>query len=595
MPGIVGIISQNPPAECSARARQMLDRLRNEQFYKSAAKSIPELGIYAGSVWIDGARDGIFSDENGGVHLVFSGECFVGSEIATGDKIIQLYKKEGGRFEEELNGLFCGVLIDSRSRKIILFNDRYGIQRIYFHERDGNFYFASEAKALLKILPDLQKFNLDGLTDYLTFGCTLNWKTLYRGIELVPGGSIWCFENGKLRKENYFTPQTWETQTPLPPAEFENQFQETFRRILPRYFDSSARVGIALTGGLDTRMIMACRPYTNGHATSYTFTGNSGRTLDDKIAARIAATSKLEHRLLRLDEDFFSNFGTNADKTVFATDGCAGIFNSHELYLNGKAREFAPLRLTGNFGSEILRSVSTFKQIPLAPELFSADWRPRVRTRAQSAVLDKTNPITFAAFKEVPWHLYGNLAAGRSQLGFRSPYLDNELVALAFRTPAQCIKSSLPCFNLVRANSPELSEIPTDQGFAGNNSGLRFVTRRAVAGITCKLDYYTVAGLPRPLSPLTPIFKPVVEKLKIAGMHKFLRYSVWFRNELARYVRDVLSSQSVRGNELWNPEFIDQLATTHMSGRRDYSAEINTVMTVEAIERLLIRNTSADV
>ena len=597
MPGIVGIISPNPPPECRARTQQMIATLQSEKFYKSAAQSVPEMGAYAGCVWIEDSPGGAFRDESQNILLTFSGECFLDFELVTGSKMIQLYKEEGEHFPAKLNGLFCGLLIDKARGKIILFNDRYGIQRVYFHAQDGHFYFASEARALLRILPELREFDPDGLTDFLTFGSALNWKTLFRGIEVTPGASLWTFENGKLRKEHYFSAEAWETFPPLAPAEFEDRFRQTFRRILPRYFNSSAKVGIALTGGLDTRMIIACRPQNNGHITCYTFSGNNGQTQDDKIAARVAAASHLEHNLLRLDPGFFSNFGDHADKTIFATDGCAGIFSTHEIYFNRKARELAPVRLTGNYGSEILRGHSTLKPTPVSPHLFSADWRPRVSARAESLSFERTqtHPVTIAAFKEVPWHLYGNLAAGCSQLQFRSPYLDNELVALAFQTPNPLRKSSLPSCSLIRESNFPLSEIPTDRGFGGSNSGLRFMTRRAFAEVTFKLDYYTVAGLPAPFSTLNSIYKPVLETLKIAGMHKFLRYSAWFRNELAGYVRDVLSSPRVRGNGFWNPEFIDRLAASHISGRRDYSAEINAVMSVEAIERLLLRDLSREI
>ena len=58
---------------------------------------------------------------------------------------------------------------------------------------------------------------------------------------------------------------------------------------------SASGNGIALTGGLDTRMIMACRPQNTGDQTCYTFAGERGETLDDKIAARIAAACGLDH------------------------------------------------------------------------------------------------------------------------------------------------------------------------------------------------------------------------------------------------------------------------------------------------------------
>ncbi len=590
MPGIVGIICSSGNPECPALVNAMLTTMKHENFYRTAKHSAPEMNTFAGFTGFEDSTDGIFSDESGDVSVIFSGECFVGSEIVSGNKLIQLYKNEGPQFIEKLNGLFCGLLIDKQRQKILLFNDRYGIQRIYFHERNGAFYFASEAKALLRVLPEQRQFNPEGVADFLTFGCTLDWKTLYKGIETLPGASVWSFKNGHCRKEKYFSQETWESQPQLAAKEFENRFQETFKRILPRYFEAP-KIGIALTGGLDTRMIMACRPQNNGHTTSYTFTGDNGQTLDDKIAARVAATSHLEHNVLRLDTDFFSDFASQVDKTVFITDGSAGVFNAHEIYFNHKAQQLAPVRLTGNYGSEILRSTSTFKQVPLAPELFNPDWRAKITERAQILTTHKAQPLTFAAFKEIPWNLFGNLEAGRSQLRFRSPYLDNELVALAFQAPEEVRRSSLPSFRLVRANDRTLSEIPTDRGFAGDNTGLKFWYRRLFAETTFKLDYYNNEGLPSLLAPFDPVFKYTASRLGILGLHKFLRYRSWFRKELAGYIQESFSNLQKSLGDFWNPDFVKRMANEHIGGQKNYSLEINTILSLDAVDRLLLRAT----
>ena len=131
-------------------------------------------------------------------------------------------------------------------------------------------------------------------------------------------------------------------------------------------------------------MIMACRPQNNHNQTSYTFAGETGITLDDKIAARVAEACGLEHRLLRLQPDFFSNFAAHADKTVFATDGCFGISGAHEIYFNRQARELATTRLTGNYGSEVFRGISTFKPLGLLAELFNPDLRRQISSNAKS-------------------------------------------------------------------------------------------------------------------------------------------------------------------------------------------------------------------
>lgn len=589
MPGIIGIINRAPVAPPSHLVNAMVSVMSYEEFYESGTWFAPEAGIGGGFVGFKESNDGIFSDASGNIVLIFSGECFVSGGIATGDKLIRTYEDEGEKMLEQLNGLFCGLLIDKKRKKTLLFNDRYGMRRIYYHESADKFYFASEAKALLRILPELREFNPEGVADYLSFGCTLEWKTLFRGIEILPGGSAWTFENGHCAKGKYFSPEMWEARPELTADEYETALPETFKKILPRYFESHSKTGIALTGGLDTRMIMACRPQNIGLTTSYTFSGNNGQTLDDRIAARVAAAANLQHKLVRLESDFFGDFPNYADKTVFSTDGCAGICNSHEIYFNRRARELAPVRLTGNYGSEIMRGISWFKPLSLSPRLFKPAWRPIVQSRGARLVDHRTQPMTFAAFKEVPWNLYGNLCAGWSQLQFRTPYLDNELVSLAYQAPESVRKSSRLPLHIVSANNALLSQIPTDRGYANGNSGPKFLARRIFAEVTFKLDYYNNEGFPNALAPLEPIFKIAGARLGLVGLHKFLHYRSWFQNEFAHYVRDTVAASRLRLDEFFDPDFLATMAEEHIAKKRNYSLEINAVMTLEAVERLLFR------
>ena len=509
---------------------------------------------------------------------------------ASGEWLVHLYEAEGIRVFERLNGLFSGLLIDKRLNKAFLFNDRYGMERIYFYETDDGLYFSSEAKALLRIFPECRAFDEQGVAQFLAFGCTLEHRTLFRGIQTLPGGSLWSFENGKCEKGHYFSPQTWESQPILAERAFEAQFQATLERILPRYFKSPSRIGISLTGGLDTRMIMACRPQAESEPVCYTFSGKDRRTLDDRLAARVAKACNLEHHILSLGPEFFSDFSSYADRAVHVTDGTFGVLGAHEIYLNAQARQLAPVRLTGNFGGEVLRGVSTFKPTGLSANLLRPEFRPLVAAAEINLSNDRRHPVTSAAFREIPWKLFGSVAAGRSQVTFRTPYLDNELVALAYQAPERLRQSSLPASRFVKANSAALSDIPTDRGFAGNNSGLEFLFRRAFAEVTFKVDYYNTEGLPRLLSPFDPVLRRISSGLGILGLHKYLPYRHWLRTGLAGYLKDKLADAQTRQMPFWNPDFLKNMATEHISGRKNYTREINVVLTLEAVERLLFRD-----
>src|SRR5882762_5104932 len=323
MPGIVGIISRRSPPECEGLVESMVDSMKHERFYTSGTYAAPKMGVYCGWVALKGssATDQPFLSNRQDIALILAGEC-------PGDSpggLLNLYEKEEDQFFGKLNGLFSGLVIDSSRNQAFLFNDRYGGERIYWHKTRDAFYFASEAKALLQILPELRGFDPAGVAQFCAFGCTFNWKTLFRDVHLLPGGSVYTFKEGTCSKRQYFDSKNWESLPVLSIDSFEAKFEETFKRILPRYFESSLKIAISLTGGLDTRMIMACGPLHPGSPLSYTFTGRKGETLDDRIAGQVAEACQLSHRLVRLNHAFFSDFAYHADRGVYLTDGCLGI------------------------------------------------------------------------------------------------------------------------------------------------------------------------------------------------------------------------------------------------------------------------------
>jgi asparagine synthase (glutamine-hydrolysing) len=581
----------------------MLSTLDREEFYSSGTCCAPDLGVYAG--WV-AHKDSFaaaqpFRSGDGQVIILLAGECFAdltanpgtesfGLRRDIGTWLVDLYEDAGQQMFERLNGLFSGLVIDKRRGKVFLFNDRYGTERIYWHETSDAFYFASEAKALLRVLPELREFDPQGVAQFLTFGCTLNWRTLFRGVEILPGGSRWSFQERTSKKERYFDNRTWEALPSLSPESFQKEFDETFKRILPRYFQSDSSLGIALTGGLDTRMILACKPENIESPVSYTFTGETGETFDDRVAAEVARACGLEHQLLRLRRGFFTDFASHADETVYVTDGSFGVIGAHEIYFNRQARQLAPLRLTGLFGSEILRGVSYFK--PSAPPigLLNPEFAPVVDAVARDSAADQIHPVTSAAFRMIPWNLFGSMAANRSQVVLRSPYLDNELVALAYQTPPAQRKSPKAALRLIKDNNPLLGRIPTDRLIEDRDTRFPRNFRRLLRETGFKLDYYHNEGMPHWLCRFSPILDAVDARVRILGHHKFLHYRSWFRNELAPYLVQVLTDPRTQETPFFERSFLEHMAKAHTHGHGNYVLSINAVLTLEAVERLLFRD-----
>src|SRR5215469_16145680 len=262
MPGIVGLITKAPPQQAEAELLRMLGTLRHESFYVVGTWVDENLGVYVG--WA--ARQNSFAakmplrNEQDDVVLVFSGEDFPAADAksrlkerghafeSNGPDYLVHIAEENPDFPRVLNGRFHGLLVDRRAGTALLFNDRYGIDRIYYHEGREAFYFAAEAKAILEVRPELRTADLRGLAELVGCGCVLENRTVFQGISVLPPGSAWTLRQGALQqKRSYFQPGEWERQEPLELEPFYSQLSSVFAQNLPRYFNSAQPIGMSLT------------------------------------------------------------------------------------------------------------------------------------------------------------------------------------------------------------------------------------------------------------------------------------------------------------------------------------------------------------
>jgi asparagine synthase (glutamine-hydrolysing) len=589
MPGIVGIFEKSPGLHSERLVRTMLESLKHEPSYQFGLYSVPGMHCTLGWVAHPGTHAAKLSSvaSNRRLGCVCSGEWY-GTYGDESEWLAEVYRCTADTFPATLNGVFSGVLVDAAARRALLFNDRFGLDRLYVYEDADRFYFASEAKALLAVLPATRAFDESAVAELIAFGCPLECKTIFRGIRLLEGGSRVTFEDRRLRIGCYFEPKEWEALPVLPDAEFESRFQETFKRILPRYCNGTSELGISLTGGLDTRMIMACLPPAPPKQVSYTFAGVSGETRDDRLAATVASLCGLPHRPLRLGDEFFADHRVFVDRTVYVTDGCAGAMTAHEIYLNSSARSLAPVRLTGNFGSEVLRGVSTLKPRKLSTEIFQSDFQSIVRATEAERSTATPHPVTFAAFKDIPWRLFGTLAAAKSQITFRTPYLDNEIVALGYQASPLLRQSAGPSTRLIGAMNRKLADVPTDRSVLDRRWPVLNVMPRLIAEVTFKLDYLYTEGLPATASWFDSI-AGVFKATGMLGQHKFLNYRRWYRTVLARYISEVTGDPRIRRVPFFNPRVVATMAKDHIEGRRNYVRELDAVLMLEAADRLLLK------
>jgi asparagine synthase (glutamine-hydrolysing) len=375
----------------------------------------------------------------------------------------------------------------------------------------------------------------------------------------------------------------------MQPDEFSSALAETLATTLPRYVAGDQAIGFSITGGLDTRMILAALPASRRNIRCYTFGGLSGETLDQQIGRNVAGLCGLEHQSLRITRHWLESFPEYVDRTVWITDGAAGATTAHEIFLTGLGRALGLVRLTGNFGSEVLRGMSTLK--PWAPSqgFIAREFEPPYA--AAKAPLADLHPISRAVFGEVPYHLFGPLAAGRSQVAFRTPYMDNDVVSLAYRSPDAGTISPRASLEAIDRLKPQLARIPTDRGVSLRSGGIRAAAIGALEAVRFKLDYLDKEGLPGHLRLLDPLLA-LLRRTPMLGKHKYLSYRTWFQRELYGYLSTAVTGTTALG-EYIDITALSVLADEHASGRQNRLREINAVLTLSAVERLMFRNSSS--
>lgn len=600
MPGIVGLITNRPRTVAERELLEMVESLRHEPFYTSGTWIDAEQGVYVG--WV--ARRGSFADgmplrnERGDVTLVFSGEEFPDPGLipelrARGHKVesrgpsylVHRYEEETD-FPKGLNGRFHGLIADRARGAAMLFNDRFGLQRIYYHEAKDTFYFAAEAKAILKVRPELRATDPRGIGEFIVCGCVLENRTLFSGIHVLPPGSSWYFRGGMPEKKAaYFEPREWEEEEPYKAEDYFAHLRDVFVRNLPRYFNGSERVGVSLTGGLDTRIIMAWRKAEPNSLPCYTYGSMYRDNQDVKLARRVAKICGLQHQVITTGTEFLKKFPHYAERSIYLTDACVDLDRSPDLYVSEKAREIAPVRMVGTYGSEMLLHAVMFKAEEPAPGLFHTDLEPQVR-RAKETYhrSQQVHPMTFVAFRQSPWHHFGVLGLEQTQVAVRSPYLDNDLVKTIYKAPGTIAANEEARLRLIREGNPALAKLRTDRGIGGLNSAFT----RGLLEFLFKAEYAYDYGMPQWVAQVDHLFAPLHLERIWLGRHKVFHFRVWYRDDLANYVREILFDQRSLARSYVNAGTVRKIVQGHLKGNRNYTTEIHRLMTLELTHRLFI-------
>jgi asparagine synthase (glutamine-hydrolysing) len=481
--------------------------------------------------------------------------------------------------------MFHGLVADQTSGIATLFNDRYGMHRLYYHDAKDAFYFGAEAKAIVAVRPELRSPDPKSMGEVIACSCVLENRTIFKGVYAMPAGSVWTFRGGSVEsKRQYFRPCQWEEQSSLEPEAYYRELRSVLTRNLPRYFDGPEPIGIALTGGLDTRVIMAyCKP-APGMLSSYTFGGMFRESQDVAVARHVAAKCQQPHQVISVGSDFLSGFPEYAERTVYLTEGGVDVYRASDLYLSERAREIAPVKIVGTYGSEVLRRAVMFQPVSLSPELLHPEFHRHVEEAATTySQFLRGHPLTFAAFCQFPWYHHGILALEQTQLTVRSPFLDNDFVQAVYRAPKSKPGDDIR-LRLISDGNTALARIRSDRGVGGNGH-ISSTISRSLLEFTFKAEYAYDYGMPQWLARIDHALSALRLERLFIGRHKLLHFRLWYRDRLSDYVRQMLLDPRTLSRPHLERRGVEAVVEGHLKGDRNFTIEIHRLLTLELLYR----------
>ncbi|MCA8949742.1 MAG: asparagine synthase (glutamine-hydrolyzing) [Planctomycetes bacterium] len=171
--------------------------------------------------------------------------------------LLETLRRDGLRGLDRLHGQFAFACFDERDGTLLLARDRLGILPLYWCEGPGFFAFASEIKALLPVLGE-PVLDDEAVEDYLTYRSVPPPRTLFRGVhKLTAGHALRVDAAGRVREETYWALPAALDGAELDGDEAIAAVDAALRRAVAGRLVADVPVGAYLSGGLDSSLTVA--------------------------------------------------------------------------------------------------------------------------------------------------------------------------------------------------------------------------------------------------------------------------------------------------------------------------------------------------
>jgi len=246
------------------------------------------------------------SDQTQSVWVVFNGEIYNFPELkkeledyghvfrtkSDTEVIIHGYKQWGNDVLNRLNGMFGLAIWDEKARQLMIARDPMGIKLIYYRLSAGRVSFASEIRPLLADCREKPEIDMTAVSLFLRYRYTPSPLTILKGVyKLAPGTRLIIRQSQEPRLERWwnFAPQPFD---PMPSQrEAEEEILEIYKRVVKRQLMSDVPLGLLLSGGLDSGLLLALMKQSG--ASHNTYTVGYGKSFSGDELSTAARTAEI--------------------------------------------------------------------------------------------------------------------------------------------------------------------------------------------------------------------------------------------------------------------------------------------------------------
>ena len=260
------------------------------------------------------------SDAEETVWVVFNGEIYNYLELrgeleshgykfrtrSDTEVLVHGYKQWGTEVFNHLNGMFGVAIWDVTKRRLVVARDPMGIKLIYYREHKGRLSFGSEIRPVQCGQPSKTEVDPLALNLFLRFRYTPSPLTIFKGVRKLAPGAMLVVENGTCREQRWYNYTPVPFESPKSDEEATRELLDLYRGAVKRHLLSDVPVGLLLSGGLDSGLLLALMNEHGGPWPAYTI-GYGDSFQDDELrdAAETAALLGAKHVQVQLDQAEF--------------------------------------------------------------------------------------------------------------------------------------------------------------------------------------------------------------------------------------------------------------------------------------------------